>query len=90
MFPMPMWVSRRRCPRCWGGASWQRCRVHFMRNLLGLVPRGAQQLLGAWVRTIFAQPDQEAAREQLELVAESLEEKYPQGGGPSPGSGGRT
>jgi len=34
-----------------GGASWQRCRMHFMRNLLGLVPRGAQQLVGAWVRT---------------------------------------
>ncbi len=54
-------------------ASWQRCWVHFMRNLLGLVPRGAQELVGAWVRTIFAQPDQEAAREQLELVAGSLE-----------------
>ena len=59
------------------GASWQRCRVHFMRNLLGLVPRGAQPLVGAWVRTIFAQPDQEAAREQLELVVGSLEGKYP-------------
>ena len=58
------------------GASWQRCRVHFMRNLLGLVPRGAQPLVGAWVRTIFAQPDQEAAREQLELAG-SLEGKYP-------------
>jgi len=53
------------------------CRVHFMRNLLGLVPRGAQPLVGAWVRTIFAQPDQEAARDQLELVAGSLEGKYP-------------
>ncbi|SQD92498.1 transposase [Candidatus Bipolaricaulis anaerobius] len=51
--------------------------VHFMRNLLGLVPRGAQPLVGAWVRTIFAQPDQEAARDQLELVAGSLEGKYP-------------
>lgn len=36
-----------------GGASWQRCRVHFMRNLLRLVPRGAQPLVGAWVRTIL-------------------------------------
>jgi len=58
------------------GASWQRCRVHFMRNLLGLVTRGAQPLVGAWVRTIFAQPDQEAARDQLELAG-SLEGKYP-------------
>lgn len=48
-----------------------------MRNVLSLVPRGAQGLVGAWVRTIFAQPDQEAVREQLELVADSLAGKYP-------------
>lgn len=59
------------------GASWQRCRVHFMRNLLGLVPGGAQPLVGAWVRTILAQPDQDAAREQLELVAGSIDGKSP-------------
>lgn len=59
------------------GASWQRCRVHFLRNLLGLVPRSAQQLVGAWVRTIFAQPGQEGAREQLEQVARDLEKRFP-------------
>ncbi|MFH1609207.1 MAG: IS256 family transposase [Candidatus Bipolaricaulota bacterium] len=59
------------------GASWQRCRVHFMRNLLSLVPRSAQQLVGAWVRTIFAQPDQEAARDQLEMVATGMEKRFP-------------
>ncbi|QAA77163.1 MAG: Mobile element protein [Candidatus Bipolaricaulis sibiricus] len=59
------------------GASWQRCRVHFMRNPLGLVPGGAQPLVGAWVRTIFALPDQDAAREQLELVAGSIDGKSP-------------
>lgn len=59
------------------GASWQRCRVHFMRNVLSLVPRGAQELVGAWVRTIFTQPDQEAAREQLECVSRRLERKFP-------------
>jgi len=40
-----------------GEASWQRCRVHFMRNLLGMVPRGAQEIVRAWVRTIFVQSD---------------------------------
>jgi len=59
------------------GASWQRCRVHFMRNLLGLVPQRAQGLVGAWVRTIFVQPDEKAAREQLEFVARSLERDFP-------------
>jgi transposase-like protein len=59
------------------GASWQRCRVHFMRNLLGLVPQKAQGLVGAWVRTIFVQPDERSAREQLEFVARSPERGFP-------------
>ncbi len=37
------------------GASWQRCRVHFMRNALSLVPKAAQQMVGATIRTVFAQ-----------------------------------
>ena len=36
-------------------ASWQRCRVHFMRNALSLVPKAAQQMVGATIRTVFAQ-----------------------------------
>ena len=59
------------------GASWQRCRVHFMRNLLALVPRKAQTVTAAWVRTIFAQPDQASARDQLDRVARALESKLP-------------
>jgi len=39
------------------GATWQRCRVHFLRNLLVLIPKHAQGTVMAWVRTIFAQPD---------------------------------
>src|SRR5438876_645147 len=39
------------------GASWQRCRVHFMRDALGLVPKSAQQMVAATIRTVFAQPD---------------------------------
>ena len=59
------------------GASWQRCRVHFMRNLLALVPRRAQTVTAAWVRTIFAQPDAASARDQLDKVAQALESKLP-------------
>ena len=46
------------------GASWQRCRVHFMRNALSLVPKAAQRMVGATIRTVFAQPDAQSAREQ--------------------------
>jgi putative transposase len=35
------------------GAAWQRCRVHFMRNLLATVPKAAQETVAAFVRTIF-------------------------------------
>jgi len=59
------------------GASWQRCRVHFMRTLLSSLPKGAQAEVAALVRTIFAQPDQEAAKRQLEGVAAELERRFP-------------
>jgi len=60
------------------GASWQRCRVHFMRNLLARVPKHAQPMVAALVRTIFAQPDLASAREQLEHVAANLDRRFPQ------------
>ncbi len=59
------------------GASWQRCTVHFMRNALAHVPRGAQQMVAAYIRTIFAQPDQATAKSQLRQVAATLEERFP-------------
>jgi putative transposase len=42
------------------GAAWQRCRVHFMRNVLARVPKGNAEMVAAAIRTIFAQPDAEA------------------------------
>ena len=59
------------------GASWQRCRVHFMRNLLCHVPRGDQAMVAAALRTIFAQPDQAAARRQLRIVYEAMLTRWP-------------
>jgi len=59
------------------GASWQRCRVHFTRNLLAHVPKHARAMVAAMVRTILVQPDMEAARAQLARVAESLEKRFP-------------
>ncbi len=59
------------------GASWQRCRVHFLRNVLALVPKGAQPLVAATLRTIFAQPTAEAARQQWRQVADSFRPCWP-------------
>jgi transposase-like protein len=59
------------------GSSWQRCRVHFMRNLLATVPQGAREPIAAIVRTIFAQPDHASALTQLRKVAEGLRPRFP-------------
>jgi putative transposase len=54
------------------GASWQRCRVHFMRNLLARVPKSAQAMVAATVRPIFQQASREGAQEHLRQVCEVL------------------
>jgi putative transposase len=59
------------------GATWQRCRVHFVRNLLGLVPKSAAEMVAATVRTVFAQPDAPSAREQWRAVADRLRARFP-------------
>jgi len=45
------------------GATWQRCRVHAMRNMMRLAPHQQRQVISALIRTIFAQPDAEHATE---------------------------
>jgi putative transposase len=59
------------------GASWQRCRVHFLRNVLALVPKAAQEMVAATIRTVFAQPDPATARETWRRVADSLRAQFP-------------
>ena len=63
--------------KTFSGTSWQRCRVHFMRNLLSRVPKGHSEMVAATVRTIFAQPDPASVRTQLRLVADSFRDRYP-------------
>ena len=58
--------------RWFQGAARQRCRVHFIRNLLAVVPRSHQHMAAAVFRTIFAQPDAAAVTEAWDQVADQL------------------
>jgi putative transposase len=62
------------------------CRVHFMRNVLARVPKGNAEMVAAAIRTIFAQPDAEHVRSQLDVVAGMLGRQFPGG---SDAAGGR-
>jgi putative transposase len=59
------------------GASWQRCRTHFIRNLLTRVPKAAHGIVATYVRTIFAQPDAESVRAQHARTVEHLHGRFP-------------
>lgn len=59
------------------GATWQRCRVHFMRNVLSKVTKGNTEMVAAAIRTIFAQPTGPLVREQVQTVATMLEPQLP-------------
>jgi putative transposase len=59
------------------GAAWQRCRVHFLRNVLARVPKGSAEMVAAAIRTIFAQPTGTEVVEQVDKVATMLASKFP-------------
>ncbi len=58
-------------------ASWQRCRVHFLRNALAYANKGQRQMVFALINTIFAQESAEAAHGQWRVVVEQLRPKLP-------------
>jgi putative transposase len=58
-------------------ATWQRCRVHFMRNALAHAPKGQRQTVAALIRTTFAQETEADARRQWRVVADQLRERLP-------------
>jgi len=59
------------------GATWQRCRVHWMRNALAHVPKGQHTMVAAAIRQAFLQPDAEAARQTWRHVADQLRPRWP-------------
>ncbi|MCA3179021.1 MAG: IS256 family transposase [Burkholderiaceae bacterium] len=58
-------------------ATWQRCRVHFLRNALAYANKGQRQMVFALINTIFAQETAEAAHQQWRIVTDQLREKFP-------------
>ncbi len=68
---------KRAIERCMG-CQWQRCRVHFMRNVLARVPTGRKELVACFIRTAFAQTTPEDTRAKWEEVASGLESAFPE------------
>ncbi len=58
------------------GATWQRCRVHFVRNVLTRVPKTAQSMVATLIRSIFEQPDHEQVLAQHARVVDQLTERF--------------
>jgi putative transposase len=63
--------------RVFQGSSHQRCRVHFARNLLALVPKTHQDMVAAVFRTIFAQPDPDTVSTTWDQVRDQLADRFP-------------
>jgi putative transposase len=59
------------------GACWQRCRTHYLRNLLTKVAKSAQPWVATMVRTIFDQPDAASVREQFARVVDTIATRFP-------------
>jgi putative transposase len=58
-------------------ASWQRCRVHFMRNVMAHAGKSGRRVISAFMSAAFAQDDAEAAKAQWRKVADQLRPKPP-------------
>jgi putative transposase len=63
--------------RSFQGVAHQRCRVHFARNLLALVPKSHQDMVAAVFRTIFAQPDPATVASTWDQVRDQLGDRFP-------------
>ena len=59
------------------GATWQRCRVHFMRNVLAKVPKASGEMVAAAIRTIFSQPDATHVHAQFDEITTMLGRQFP-------------
>ena len=60
------------------GASWQRCKVHFMRNILAKIPHRSKENFAAELKQIWLAPDAKAARKRADSLAEEYEKRFPE------------
>ena len=58
------------------GATWRRCRVHFMRNALAYVPKAQETVVAAAIRQAFVQPDRDGAGQVWRHVADQLRPRF--------------
>src|SRR5690348_12025611 len=58
------------------GATWQRCRVHWMRNALAYVPKGQQTMVAAALRQAFLQSDPDSARKVWRTLADQFRDRW--------------
>ena len=66
--------------KCFTGASWQRCRVHYARNLLATVPKAHQEMVSAGFRSIFALGTAAEVEARFDEVTDTLTERFPKAG----------
>ncbi|WP_409055653.1 IS256 family transposase [Streptomyces sp. SYP-A7185] len=60
------------------GSAWQRCRLHFVRDVFSVIEKGSAEMVAATIRTIFAQTTADQVRSQLDVVADMLGRQFPQ------------
>lgn len=63
--------------KCFTGASWQRCRVHYVRNLFATVPKAHQEMVGAAFRSIFALTTAKDVQARWDEVTDTLADRFP-------------
>ena len=64
--------------KCYLGSSWQRCKVHFMRNILVHIPNKEKKSIALNSKQIWYQPDQESAKRVALLVIQEYQDRFPQ------------
>lgn len=63
--------------KCWQGTVWQRCKVHFMRNILAYIPQKEKELIAAKLKLIWIAPDEKAARKLEQSFIDEYKDRFP-------------